>query len=147
MSYKHIFSLTLALILISLGVGFSHLFTFPDSAFPLQKGERINVLPGEVLTQTFASNRDGLQKIEILLGNFDLPRDSELILEVRDSSCDALIAHETLSGRSFDSEHTYSLLFDRIPDSGGKNYCFAAKFQSNQPVKKEKSPRFFVDEE
>lgn len=145
--YHYLFFTLLALIAFFTAYSFLCLFAFPDASFPLRKGERVSLLPGETLTQTFQSSRDGLTRLEILFGKFSLEGDAELTLELRDSACSAVLAQKRLSEGSFDSEYTYSFLFDRIPDSQGQTYCFQAHFVTNQPIKKEKSPRFFVDKE
>lgn len=147
---KHIqyfFLSLLILITVSISFGFVQQFAFPDPEWPLRKGDRVVLLPGEILEQQIATSRDGLQKIEVLFGKFELTGDAKLTLEVRDSSCTAVLAQKSLSETSFDSEYTHAFIFDRIPDSGGKIYCFRANFISNQPIKKEKAPRLFLDEE
>ncbi len=145
MTFKHLSYLALALILLFIGVSFLHTFAFPDPAWKLDKGERVTVSPGEVLSQTFISSQNGLRRIEILFGKFTLEADDRLAVELRDSSCSSLIAQETLSGRSYDSEHTHSFIFDRISDSKDKAYCLTFTFATDRPVAKGKSPRLFID--
>lgn len=146
-SLKYPFYLVLGLILFSLIFGFLRLFGFPDSDWSLQKGERVVLLPGESLSQTFTTGRDGLRRIEILFGKFTLEGEDELMLELRDDTCSQILAQKTLVKKSFDSEYTYNFLFDAIHDSQNKTYCFMATFTTNRPVAKTKAPRFFIDEE
>lgn len=147
MPFKYIFFSLLTLIALSIGFGFYQLFAFPDSAWPLKKGERVNLSPGEVLTQQFVANRDGLRRVEILFGKFSLERDDVFSIELRDANCSSVLAEKTFSGESFDSEYTYHFLFDRIENSKDQTFCFTSTFTTNRPVAKTKAPRFFIDEE
>lgn len=144
---QHIFFALLGLIVLSLGATFVYTFAFPDASWPLKKGERVVLLPGESFEQLLTAPRDGLTKIEILFGKFTLEGDAELLVELRDQTCTSVLAQESIREQSFDSEYTYSFVFDRIQDSKDKTYCFTASFISNQPIKKDKAPRFFLDEE
>ncbi|GAB1446106.1 hypothetical protein MASR2M41_18570 [Flammeovirgaceae bacterium] len=145
MNVKYLFYSLLAVIALSIGVVFVSLFAFPDPTFRLEKGDRVTVLPDETLEQPFVSSRDGLRQIEVLFGNFNLQGDTRLLLELKDNACVTVLARKMLSHGSFDSEHTSSFTFDRIPDSGGKMYCFTARVSGTMPLKKDKAPRFFID--
>lgn len=144
-SFQRIFWVILILVVLALGFGFGRLFAFPDSSWPLDKGERVTLAPGETLIQPFMGSRDGLRRVEILFGKFSLLEDDVLTLELRDTNCTNVLAKETFKKQSFDSEYTYSFLFNRIKNSKNQLYCVAFTFESNRKVTKEKAPRFFVD--
>lgn len=147
MKSKDFFLAVLVVIILLIGYSFWYNFSFPDASWPLRKGERIVIMPGETLSQLIPSSRNGLQKIEILFGKFTLQGEAELHLELRDSTCSTMLAQKTLSRQSFDSEYTHAFVFDRISYSEDETYCFSATFVSNQPIKKDKAPRFFIDKE
>ncbi len=146
MSFQRFFLILTLLITLSLGTTFFHGLGFPDSAWPLDKGERVTLSAGATLTQTFTSSRDHLRQIEILFGKFTLQGEDRLKLELRDSTCATPLAQTTLSDRSFDSEHTYAFVFDRIPDSQDQTYCLALLFTSDREIEKSKAPRLFIDQ-
>lgn len=145
MSFKHSFLTLLFVITLSIGYAFYHSAAFPDPTWPLDKGERVTLSPGTTLTQTFTSNRDHLRRIEILFGKFTLQEEDRLTIELRDGTCSASLAETTLPRRAFDSEHTYSFVFDQIPDSRNQTYCLALLFESNRQIEKTKAPRLFTD--
>lgn len=146
MNYNRLFLLLLALIALSGAAAFWQFFAFPDTAYPLQKGERVVLLPGEMLQQPFVSNRHGLRKIEILFGKFTLSGEAKLVVELRDESCSKTLAEQTFHQQSFDSEYTHAFVFDRQEHSQNQTYCLAVRFISNQPITKAKAPRLFIDE-
>ncbi len=135
----------LVLTLLSIGGAFVRDFGLPDSTWPLDKGERVTLSPGESLTQTFTARRGGLSKVEILFGKFTLKNSDRLTLELRDERCEDVLARRELQDESFDSEHTYAFVFDRVEGSVDETYCFRAGFESSREVAKDKAPRFFTD--
>lgn len=145
MNFKYLFYILLTVIVLTLACSFAKTFAFPDSNWPLDKGERITVLPAEIVTQPFSASEDGLRRIEVLLGKFTLQDNDELLLELRDHACSSVLAQETLSGKSFDSEYTYHFLFDRIANSKDQTYCLTVTFNTNRPIAKDKAPRLFND--
>lgn len=146
MSFQRFFLILTLLITLSLGTTFFHGLGFPDSAWPLDKGERVTLSAGATLTQTFTSSRDHLRQIEILFGKFTLQGDDQLTLELRDSTCSTTLAETTLADRSFDSEHTYTFVFDPLEHSKDQTYCLALLFDSQRTIEKSKAPRLFTDQ-
>lgn len=146
MSFSRLFLIALFLCLASIGFTFGRIVAFPDSAsWPLDKGERVTLLPGDRLTQTFTGTRDGLRQIEILFGKFTLEGRDRLTLLLLDSSCSSPMASKTLSRRSFDSEHTFTFIFDQREASRDKEYCLGLSYETDRAIAKDKAPRLFTD--
>jgi hypothetical protein len=145
MTFSRLFTLLIALIAISIGSAFLHTLAFPDPVWPLEKGERIALLPGTSVTQSFTSSRDYLRQVEILFGKFTLQDDDRLTVELRDSQCIAVLAQTKLAYQSFDSEHTYAFVFDPLQHSHNETYCLALTFESDRTIEKTKAPRLFTD--
>ncbi len=146
MTFQRFFFILCLFIALDLGYAFSRTLAFPDSAWPLDKGERITLTSGITLTQPFTSSRDHLRQIEILFGKFTLQGEDQLTLELRDRSCATPLAQTKLSKRSFDSEHTYAFIFDPIKHSQNQTFCLAVRFDSERPIEKSKAPRLFTDQ-
>lgn len=145
LSFRNSALTALALLLLATGYVFLRTVAFPDPSWPLDKGERVTLPAQATLTQPFAAHRDGLRQVEILLGKFTLKESDRLTLELRDEECAAVLSRTELKNESFDSEHTYAFIFDRIPDSEGRRFCLAASFSSGRNIPKDKTPRFFTD--
>lgn len=145
MSFQRLSHALIILIAVNLSLSFLHILAFPDPTWSLSKGERVNLPPHASLTQTFTANRTNLRRVEILFGKFTLQEEDWLTLELRDGACSTLLAQTKFARRSFDSEHTYAFVFDRIPDSRDQTYCLTILFTSDRSVEKTKAPRLFTD--
>lgn len=108
---------------------------FPDTQFPLNKGEKIK-LGEEGLQQTFRVNRNRLSGINILFGGSQIDNGGTLSLALLNESCQEKIAEETHFTDSLDTENSFRFSFSPIPNSKGKTFCIAIHFSPEKGSKK-----------
>lgn len=102
-------------------------FEFPDTRFPLDKGDKKKV--NEIgATQTFKSSRDGLSNIQILFGGAQIKEGGKLSIDLLDSDCREKIAEMEQFTRSLGSDDVFRFSFPTIWDSKGKLFCLAIRF-------------------
>ena len=99
--------------------------SFPDSSYNfLGKDKRVELEPGKIVTQVFTADRDGLDRIKIMIGDLDtLGYQDSVALALTEPDCKTLIATDTISFLT-PAPRIYSAFdFDRIEHSAGQTYC------------------------
>ncbi|GBE16715.1 hypothetical protein BMS3Abin15_00537 [bacterium BMS3Abin15] len=144
-SEKNVF---LAILIIALSFVFYYLavtWDFPDSQWVIDKGnnEKIELEPGEKVTQKFTASRNNLSRIEILFAKANLSPGGKIIMEVNDENCSEKIRQAALNVVRLSSDSTYSFNFPKIKDSAGKTYCLVLYFEETKG-KTKKDPRIFI---
>ena len=128
--------------LLSIGVVliFSGLFSrlsFPDSSYNfLGKDKRVELEPGKSVTQVFTADRDGLDRIKIMIGDLDtLGYQDSVALALTEPDCKTLIATDTISFLT-PAPRIYSAFdFDRIEHSAGQTYCLKISYAAAERPK------------
>lgn len=116
---------------LAVGIGFlSGLHLSDSSQNFIGKGDRQKLSPNKPITQIFTATENGLSQVKVRIGGVNLiPRD-QLVLQLRDASCEQVLAHAHKTAFHLPS-HTYTLFnFSRIEDSKGKTYCAHITYRS-----------------
>ena len=130
--------------LILIGVSFFRQLNFPSGEYVLEKGPRIEIIPGDVLEQKFIADRNGLSNLKILFGGKQLARGYHLDLILADKNCTKEIRKTTLrGGQKFDSKYLYDFKFSKIDDSNNKEYCLKIVYTTTAENPKKKEVRLF----
>ena len=108
---------------------------FPDTQFPLNKGEKIK-LGEEGVRQTFKIDRNGLSGINILFGGSQIDNGGTLSIALLDESCREKIAEETRFTDSLDTKNSFRFSFSPISNSKGKIFCLTIRFSPEKGSKK-----------
>ncbi len=141
---KNILVGALVVGLILIGVSFLRQLNFPDSVYVLEKGSRMEIIPGDVLQQKFTASRDGLSNLKILFGGKPLTKDYKLDLILADENCAKKIRKTTLrGGQKFNSKYLYDFKFSKIDDSKNKEYCLKIVYTTTAENPKKKEVRLF----
>lgn len=126
-------SLTAVFLLVIL-YNFIAAWHFPDTSWPLEKGEKTK-LDSEII-QKFEADRDGLSKIKILFGDSDVSPGGTFSLKVFDESCQEPVRSAKLDIRELNSDTTVDFVFPRIESSKGKVYCLKLSYSQKKGGKK-----------
>ncbi len=110
--------------LILIGMSFFRQLNFADNSQVIKRGEKIELVDGDVLEQKFVAQHNGLSKIGILFGNRKLQEGSNLNFVLADKNCQKSFFKKTLKGEhNFDSKYLYNFTFPKVDNSKGKGYC------------------------
>lgn len=120
-----------AMIVVNLG----HQWGFPDTHFPLEKGEKVK-LDAVGATQTFLASRNGLSGINILFGGSQIKNGGTLRLSLLHADCQKKISETTTFVTSLGADDAIRFPFTSISDSQGKTFCFTAQFTPKEGSKK-----------
>ncbi len=120
-----------ALVLTSLG----RQWGFPDTRFPLEKGEKVK-LDGAGVTQTFVASQNGLSGVNILFGGSQIKNGGTLRLTLFDADCQRKIAGTETFVTSLGADDAVRFPFAPISDSQGKTFCLTAQFTPKEGSKK-----------
>ena len=112
-----------------------HQWGFPDTRFPLEKGEKVK-LDAIGATQTFLASRNGLSGVNILFGGSQIKNGGTLSLALLDANCQKKISETTTFVTSLGADDAIRFPFAAIPDSQGKTFCFTAQFAPKEGSKK-----------
>lgn len=140
-SPKNILLLLLAIILIVVFGNFANQLSFPDTNWPLDKGEKVKIKTGSSVIQKFTADRDNLARINILFGNSNLDQGATLDLKVYDETCSKLVRESSYFVSGIGSDNTEDFQFSKIPDSHDKTFCLNLSFV---PKVASKSTAIFV---
>jgi hypothetical protein len=141
LSAKNIFLLLLAIILIVIFNQFMSALYFPDTNWPLDKGDKIKIRSKSDIVQKFTSDRDDLSRISILFGSSNLDKGATLDLKVYDENCSELIRESSFFASGIGSDNTQDFAFSKIPNSKGKTFCLNLFFK---PVVASKTTTLFI---
>ena len=111
--------------------------SFPDSSYNfLGKDKRVELEPGKIVTQVFTADRDGLDRIKIMIGDLDtLGYQDSVALALTETDCKTLIATDTISFLT-PAPRIYSAFdFDRIEHSAGQTYCLKISYAAAERPK------------
>lgn len=113
-----------------LGAFFANL-SFPDSSYNfLGSTEKAKLDSGKPISQKFIAKDNNLNQIKIIIGNSNLWPMEKIVFELADSSCESIIARETMTFLTPEPHIYYRFNFPEIADSQGKEYCFKATYFS-----------------
>lgn len=116
-------------------VNLSQRWGFPDTHFPLEKGEKIKLdEPGA--TQTFLASRDGLSGVNVLFGGSNIKNGGTLSLSILDENCMTTLREEKRFITELNADNSTDFRFSRIPDSAEKVFCFKTSFLPEKGSKK-----------
>ena len=116
-------------------VNLKHQWGFPDTRFPLEKGEKIK-LDEAGAAQTFLASRNGLSGINILFGGSQIKNGGTLVFTLLDVNCQRKIFETKTFVTSLGADDAIRFPFAPIPDSKGKTLCFTAQFEPKEGSKK-----------
>ncbi|QQS15839.1 MAG: hypothetical protein IPK84_00525 [Candidatus Moraniibacteriota bacterium] len=130
-----LFLTLIAILTAIIVVNLSNQWGFPDTRFPLNKGEKTKL--GEAgAQQTFKIDRNGLSGINILFSGSQIDNGGTLSLALLDESCQETIVRQVLLARSLDTENSFRFSFASIADSKGKTFCLDIHFSPEKGSKK-----------
>ena len=116
-------------------------WSFPDTSWPLEKGEKVKMEANQPLVQKFTASRDGLERIKILFANSAIGDGGKLEMKIYDETCSQLTRESTLNVTSISSGNTTDFTFSRIPDSKDQAFCLNLAYK---PQKGTKSASIFI---
>ena len=108
---------------------------FPDTRFPMEKGEKIK-LDETGATQTFIANRNGLSGINVLFGGSSIKEGGTLSFAILDEHCEATLREEKRFVWTLNADNSTDFFFSSLPDSDGKAFCFKTNFAPEKGSKK-----------
>ena len=103
-------------------------WSFPDTHWPIEKGEKVKLKTEQMIVQKFVASRDGLMRIKVLFGNSDIGKGGTLEMKIYDETCSTLLRDSKLKVTGLDSGNTEDFKFARIPDSKGKTFCMDLRY-------------------
>lgn len=98
-----------------------------DSSTYANVGE---LLEGAVVEQTFVCEHDGLQEIDLTVSNLGYEPEAEYYWSLTETDTDELVAEGTFLAEDISNSEDSVFEFDRIADSGGKEYTFVIETES-----------------
>lgn len=134
-STKNIFLLSVVILMTLIFVNLARQWGFPDTRFPLEKGEKIK-LDESGAQQIFTASRDGLSGVNILFGGSNIKNGGTLSLSLLEADCATSIREEKRHLTTLNADNSTDFLFSRIPDSGGKTVCIHIRFTPEKGSKK-----------
>jgi hypothetical protein len=127
---KNIFFLLTAIILFLTFGRMAKEWAFPNTAWKLEKGEKIGIDSKKSAEQKFSSGENNLARIDMLLGNSDIGDGGTLNLKIMDESCQKEIRQSRIKTSKIDSDKEFKFTFSKIKDSKGKIFCLKISFLS-----------------
>jgi hypothetical protein len=96
---------------------------------------RVIFAPGttDSFTQTFASPRDGLRGVNILIGTYGKPIRDKYRFSLYDASCRSPLLQIILNDTRVSDNGYYPVSFPALPASAGRTYCFSLSSESLKP--------------
>lgn len=135
LSSKTFFLASIAVLTMLVFVNLERQLGFPDTRFPLEKGEKIKLdEPGA--TQTFVARRDGLSGVNVLFGGSSIKEGGTLSFTLLDEKCEKTLRKEKRFVKTLNADNSINFFFSRIPDSTGKTFCFKTSFAPEKGSKK-----------
>ncbi len=131
---RNIFILLLILLLGIIFFNFFKVWSFPDTAWPLAKGEKTKI--NSEIIQKFTADRDGLARIKILFGDSDISPGGQFNLKIHEENCQNIIRETTLNIISLDSDNTVDFIFSQIKNSKNKTFCLRLSYAQKKGGKK-----------
>ena len=131
---KNIFLLLVVLFLGIIFWNFGKAWSFPDTSWPLAKGEKEKIRTEVV--QKFTASRNGLARIEILFGNSDVSPGGRFTFKLLEEDCQKSVRETDLDITSLNSDNTTDFIFSKINDSKDKTYCLAISYAQKKGGKK-----------
>lgn len=108
---------------------------FPDTHFPMEKGEKIK-LEEAGATQTLVASRDNLSGINVLFGGSNIKEGGTLSFALLDERCETTLQEEKRFTQTLNADNSTDFSFSAIPDSAGKTFCFKTNFTPEKGSKK-----------
>lgn len=134
-SSKTVFLASIAVLTMLVFINLERQLGFPDTRFPLEKGEKIKLdEPGA--TQTFVARRDDLSGVNILFGGSSIKEGGTLSFTLLDEKCEKTLRKEKRFVKTLNADNSTNFSFSRIPDSAGKTFCFKTSFAPEKGSKK-----------
>lgn len=127
---KQILLVLSASLLVMILVALSHSWSFPDTDWKVEKGQKV-LMTGSGVEETFTTARDGLSDIRVLFGGSRLGGGGTLRFSILDATCTETIRSTDLHITSLGSDDTTTFSFPRIADSNGKTYCLHLAYEPN----------------
>jgi len=140
-SIKNIFLFAIAFLVFIILLKFLSDWSFPDTSWPLEKGEKVKMETSQPLVQKFTASRDGLERIKVLFANSSLGDGGILEMKIYDETCSQLLRESSLKVTSLDSGNIIDFTFSRIPNSKDKSFCLNLAYK---PQKGAKSANIFL---
>lgn len=128
-SAKKLLLTLLGIFVIIIFYKFFTLLSFPDSSIVLTKGGPIKMLPKEIVSQKFTTNRNGFHTLDFLLRSPGIKPGDNVTVEIRDENCGKVLRKGNLEIPFLNSNNLYVFNFNPIANSNGKNFCATATFE------------------
>ena len=135
LSSKTVFLASIAVLTILVFVNLQRQIGFPDTHFPLEKGEKIKMEEAGAV-QTFIASRNGLSGVNVLFGGSSIKEGGTLSLSLLDETCAKTLREEKRFITTLNADNSTDFSFSRIPDSAGKTFCFKTNFDPEKGSKK-----------
>ncbi len=134
-SSKTVFLASIAVLTMLVFANLQRQFGFPDTHFPMEKGEKIK-LDEAGATQTFVARRNGLSGVNVLFGGSSIKEGGTLSFAILDEHCKTTLREERRFVRTLNAENSTDFFFSPLPDSDGKAFCFKTNFTPEKGSKK-----------
>jgi hypothetical protein len=121
-------------LLILLFFTLEKVWSFPDTEWPLTKGDKEKIRTEVV--QKFKANRDGLARIKILFGSSDVSPGGTFDFKLLDEDCRKTVRSAKFDITSLGSDNTTDFIFPKIKDSKNKTYCLSIGYAQKKGGKK-----------
>lgn len=127
--------MSIAILTVFIVFNVSQKWGFPDTRFPIKKGEKIK-LDEAGATQTFVAQRSGLSGVNILFGGSSIKEGGTLSFAILDEHCKATLREEKRFTRTLNADNSTDFSFSPLSDSAGKTFCFKTNFTPEKGSKK-----------
>jgi len=134
-SSKTFFLISITVLTLLVFVNLRRQIGFPDTRFPLEKGEKIKMDAGGAV-QTFIASRDGLSGVNILFGGSSIKNGGTLSFALLDETCQKTLREEQRFVTTLNADNSTNFAFDRISDSAEKTFCLTLNFAPEKGTSK-----------
>lgn len=134
--FKIVYFILAVLLVFLVFYKFSGKFSFPDTGWSLNKGEKIEIKPDYPIEQVFNASRSNLSKIRILFGKSNLKDGGEIKLILSSENCENPIRQDFFNRKDMQPDGYYDFVFPKIEDSKDKIYCLSIDFEPEKLVYK-----------
>lgn len=122
LTIKKLLLIVTAILLFLVFFRLANDLSFPDTDWLIGKDDKIELKDNKKLLQKFTADRDGLSKIEVLLGSAKIK--GSIKMELLDENCEKSLRKSELRTSKLDSDKTYAFKFSQVNDSKNKTFCF-----------------------
>jgi hypothetical protein len=137
---KHFSSAILILIvLVGGGASFLSSLSFPDTSYNfLGETKRVELSPGQPVTQVFSAMSDRLERIKIVMGDTHLGLTERIEFALLDATCSVVLRSATRHWYTPEPRIFTSFDFEPLVESAGQRYCLSLTYVSSARQRKDR---------